>query len=338
MRNWRERLELDEESARSILGQDPRQLLLDLASLLEGAHPDAPPASPGAQLVPLPRMLRAYQAIRPAVSETARSELGRALDADEVTALNAAMDALLAERAGSAIGARMDGLNFACAAYARFTSFLNHEIRGSLNGMALMLEVLKREMGERGDCAQSVADLQLMRRSIADLIAALERQIMLQRLTSGRQQISPGRLELRSVVNEIVGELSADADDAGHPIQADIASAAAVVADRRLLHLVLCNLLGNAIRHTPAGPIIIQTRPHAEGWAVLVRDSGPGIAPDRLATLLDPQRLVASEETGSGLLLVHEAMRALRGRFEATSSPRGSIFAITLPAALDEAV
>ena len=115
-----------------------------------------------------------------------------------------------------------------------------------------------------------------------------------------------------------------------------------VHADRDALRLALMNLLGNALRYTPAeGRITVRVK-HAQETevAVEVEDTGPGIAPEHQAHLferfyrVDSGRTRAAGGFGLGLAIARWAVRANGGRIELDSEPgRGSCFRIVLPRA-----
>ncbi len=97
---------------------------------------------------------------------------------------------------------------------------------------------------------------------------------------------------------------------------------------------VLRNLLGNAVKFTPEGGVItVSAAPCEKGVTVSVRDSGPGIPPDRQAIIFE--RYVSSDQkkgTGLGLAIVKHIVAAHGGRVWVESAPgKGSTFTFVLP-------
>jgi two-component system osmolarity sensor histidine kinase EnvZ len=84
----------------------------------------------------------------------------------------------------------------------------------------------------------------------------------------------------------------------------------------RALRRALGNLLQNALRYAPAGPLELVCETEGESCRIGVLDRGPGIPPDRIAAMFEPfQRLDASRSpqtggAGLGLAIVHELARA----------------------------
>jgi len=116
-----------------------------------------------------------------------------------------------------------------------------------------------------------------------------------------------------------------------------------VIADDKALRQVLLNLLGNAVKFTPAGEVGLNvTRVSEAGDRVVlrfdVRDTGPGIAPDKQDLIFQP--FEQAEEgrraggTGLGLGISRRIVELMDGRLLVESTPgAGSLFwfEITLP-------
>ena len=113
-----------------------------------------------------------------------------------------------------------------------------------------------------------------------------------------------------------------------------------VVSDPRLLEQMLRNLLGNAIKYTPQGRVLVGARRHGEDVRIEVWDTGIGIRADQLQVIFEEFHQVdmASYESsgglGLGLSIVRRLGLLLGYRVDVRSQPgHGSIFAITVPGA-----
>src|SRR5947208_17195261 len=70
--------------------------------------------------------------------------------------------------------AQLRELQIAQDAHARYMSFLSHDLRGSLNGLVLMVEVLKREIeGKTGNTDEVLSDLAMMKRALVDTVGMM---------------------------------------------------------------------------------------------------------------------------------------------------------------------
>ena len=113
-----------------------------------------------------------------------------------------------------------------------------------------------------------------------------------------------------------------------------------VLADRQRLAQILLNLVRNAITSTPAGGIVEMSleQPDAQHLALVVADSGIGIAPEDLAHIfdrfyrVDTSRTRASGGFGLGLAIVNDLVTAMDGTITVTSEVgKGSRFSVVLP-------
>jgi signal transduction histidine kinase len=110
----------------------------------------------------------------------------------------------------------------------------------------------------------------------------------------------------------------------------------AVAEFRRVLQ-VLLNLLGNAIRYSPANSQVwIRIETEGERARVIVADQGPGLAADQQARIFEKfERLGRSGDGGSGLGLYisRRLARAMGGELSVESAPgQGARFILDLPA------
>jgi signal transduction histidine kinase len=110
--------------------------------------------------------------------------------------------------------------------------------------------------------------------------------------------------------------------------------------DPSKLKVVIKNLIGNAVKFTKKGSIIVDAHDHKEGVEISVADTGIGIPPEALPVIFEPFRQVnsstASQYGGSGLGLhiVKQLLELLGGKIEVESEVgRGSIFRMSVPMA-----
>jgi signal transduction histidine kinase len=108
------------------------------------------------------------------------------------------------------------------------------------------------------------------------------------------------------------------------------------MADRDRILQVLSNLIGNAIKFTPAGgSIAVRVECCRDGAHVSVEDTGPGIAPEDLPHLFQPYwqaQHTPFEGAGLGLSIARGIVEAHEGRIWAESTPgQGSTFHFTIP-------
>ena len=108
--------------------------------------------------------------------------------------------------------------------------------------------------------------------------------------------------------------------------------------DPRLLRLVLVNLVGNAIRFTDRGTVIVSVGCGGDAHSFEVRDTGPGIPPEDRRRIFDPFEQLEpirhkhNPGVGLGLAIVDQLVTSLGGEIALASEVgRGSAFKVVLP-------
>jgi PAS domain S-box-containing protein len=113
--------------------------------------------------------------------------------------------------------------------------------------------------------------------------------------------------------------------------------AASVMGDRLQLERALSNLIGNALKFTPAGgSVTVEAEREAQSLHVRVRDTGPGISPEELPHVFEKYRREKGthriDGAGLGLFITRNLVEAHGGSVSAASQPGvGSTFEIRLP-------
>ncbi|GAB3373261.1 PAS domain-containing sensor histidine kinase [Lysobacter rhizosphaerae] len=227
-----------------------------------------------------------------------------------------------------------------------FLAMLGHELRNPLapitNAVALM-----RAEPIASESLRYCRDV--IGRQVAQMTRLVDDLLDVSRITSGKVRINPQVLDLRPVLTEAVETVETEARQRAHALQIEMPEAPAwVVGDRARLVQVLSNLLNNAVKFTPpGGNIHARLRIVGGHVEVVVRDNGPGIAPEKLVDIFNP--FVQGEQDeghsqgglGLGLSLVQQLVGLHGGEVSASSSGQpgeGAEFLIRLPATIAPAI
>ena len=146
------------------------------------------------------------------------------------------------------------------------------------------------------------------------------------------------RCDLAGIAAEAVGSLARRFEAAGIALRRELSSAP-VLGDPRWLHQAVTNLLGNAVKFTPAGgTVTIVTRPDGADAVLEVADTGIGIPAAELPHIFDRfwrgQNAAQTSGSGLGLAIAAELARAHGGTLTASSTPgEGTRLTLTLPRA-----
>jgi signal transduction histidine kinase/CheY-like chemotaxis protein len=221
-----------------------------------------------------------------------------------------------------------------------FLSSTSHELRTPLNsilGFAQLLQ-LSALSPEDSDGVDRIL------RAGRHLLALINELIDIARIESGDLGLSLEPVLVRTVIEEscqLMAPIAAERSirivrDCEHP-------ALAIFADRQRLAQVMVNLISNAVKYNHRdGNITISCREAGtDQVAIVVTDTGPGLAPDDLERIFIPfERLgaerTAVEGTGIGLPLAKALTEAMRGQLTVASVlGQGAAFTVSLTRAPD---
>lgn len=220
---------------------------------------------------------------------------------------------------------------------------VSHELRTPLSVLLLQLERVRRETTALSPRqAEAVARMRAAARRLSGLVDTL---LEYARIESGRLTLAPEPFDAAEAAAEIVEELRVHAEQKGLAVELEAGGPLPLlVSDRRLLGVVLVNLLQNAIKFTDTGRIGLAVGASAAGHVFRVTDTGRGISADDQARIFEPfeqlERLARKHTpgVGLGLTLVREMVGALGGNLALASTPGlGSTFTVTVPSLRPEA-
>ncbi|OGG97622.1 MAG: hypothetical protein A2508_09140 [Candidatus Lambdaproteobacteria bacterium RIFOXYD12_FULL_49_8] len=244
----------------------------------------------------------------------------------------------LAERLQTEVESRTAQLQDALKAKDRFFSIISHDLKGPIGSMASIFELMKEQQVPLDD--DLIDNLTETTHNLRSLLDDL--------LTWSRSQ--EGLLEAKGIDFALIEPalaclhlLQAQFSHKSLEVSNQVDPNARVHADRAMVTTVIRNLVGNAIKFTPAGgQIRLTSEPWAAGgWRFLVEDNGVGMEPADLAHIFDPgfkrlHRLGTQKELGSGmgLILVKEFIEKNGGQVGVRSQlGQGSQFWFSLPPA-----
>ena len=213
----------------------------------------------------------------------------------------------------SAVNQAVARLSQAYDAEKRFTADAAHELRTPLAVLTARVEALAS--GE--DRAALQGDVDRLNRVVEQLLQAA-------RLDARPVDGAPV-IDLRAVLVETVADVAPLAVRRGRDITLDIAGdrPIRVQGDATALAVIVANLVDNALRHTPSGPIEIVADP--EG-AFSVLDRGPGVPEDEKRLLFERfqrGRRPLGSGSGLGLAIVRQIVEQLGGSIGVTNRPGG---------------
>ncbi len=231
-----------------------------------------------------------------------------------------------------------------------FLAKMSHEIRTPINAMMGYAELL--QMGIAGPVtAAQATQLSRIRASGEHLTAMIGEILDLSKIEAGRMGVEPALGIVGDVAEAALGLIRPAATTKGVDLDARLQGAprTTYVGDPQRVQQILTNLLGNAVKFTPAGgsvSICCGSAPRAAGearqsppWATItVQDTGVGIAPNDLERIFQPFVQVdggytrSHGGTGLGLTISRNLAQMMGGDITVESAlGEGSRFTVWLP-------
>ena len=244
------------------------------------------------------------------------------------------------DRTQQALRVAREAAEAASRARSQFLAVMSHEIRTPLNGILGFAELL----GGTGLTPEQDIYTGTIRESGRHLLALLSDVLDFSKIDSGALELEYAPFAPRAVLETVRGMVAYQAAEQGLLLRIEVAESVPtrVVGDAQRLRQVLLNLVGNAVKFTPAGEVRVrlEANPDGTGWRLegAVRDTGIGIETDMLGRLFheftqaDGSVKRRFGGTGLGLAICRRLLEAMGGSIAAESrAGAGSIFRFSLP-------
>jgi PAS domain S-box-containing protein len=229
------------------------------------------------------------------------------------------------------------------AAKAQFLASMSHELRTPLNAIAGYAELM--ELGVLGPItAKQTEALGRLQRSRKHLSAMVDQLLGFARIEAGKVEFDIEPVSVHESLARLADLIApqAEAKELRYRFE-DCDPSLRVMADGERLDQILLNLIGNAVKYTPAGgSVTMSVEPGDRSVSIQVKDTGPGIPLDKQQMIFHPfVQLQSSPETmtsgvGLGLAISRDLARGMDGDIRVKSvEGEGATFTLTLPRAAD---
>ncbi len=222
---------------------------------------------------------------------------------------------------------------------SRFVAVASHEFRTPLAAILSSVELLD-DYGSRLPESERKEIVGLIKSAVTRMNSMIEQVLLTSRLESGRFAFDPAARAVPDLLVQLAAEMDqSNAQSSRIAMRCEGIDEHRLV-DAELLHHILINLLGNALKYSPA-ETAVNCNVAADGdWLLItVSDRGIGIPPADLPRLFETFHRGTNvgniQGTGIGLHVVHECVQLHRGTINVDSEPgRGTSFHVKLHAPL----
>ncbi|AYO29778.1 sensor histidine kinase [Biomaibacter acetigenes] len=270
-------------------------------------------------LAPIDRITKTARAI-------GRGDLSRRLNMpkveDEVGRLAMTFDEML------------DRLETSFKKERQFTSDASHELRTPLAVIRALAEETLMGARSEEEFRDTLEDILKETTNMQNMVSQL---LLLTRGDEGRYQLEMENIDLKIVIEDVMGEMEAMAGQYGVNLYFQAEKSVVVKGDQTLLTRLFMNLIDNAIKYNTEGGWVKVTLHEAKGFArIIVKDSGIGIPKEDIPHVFDRfyrvDRSRSSDGTGLGLSIVQWIVKIHNGQIYVKSRPgEGTEFEILLP-------
>jgi len=226
---------------------------------------------------------------------------------------------------------------------AAFLAAVSHELRSPLNAILGFADILATEVdGPLTPAARE--EVEQIRGSGAHLLELINDILEFSALESGQLKLSRAKVDLSTLAGEVLRESQGLLSDKPNVrLRLDGESGVIADADARRVRQILTNLVGNAIKFTQAGHVVVTISKQGSYASVAVSDTGPGINAAERAMIFEEYKQASEERqrkrgTGLGLAIARRLVLMHGGTIHVESElGRGSTFRVLLPLWFDRA-
>lgn len=221
---------------------------------------------------------------------------------------------------------------------SEFLSNMSHELRTPLNSVMALSRVLIMQAKEKLS-EEETGYLEIIERNGKQLLNLINDILDLSKIESGKMEVNLKFFSPTITIDTIVESLEQLAEDKGIDIIQELPdNLPKIESDEFRVHQILQNIMGNAVKFTNQGKVIISAFSDAGKINIKVKDTGIGISENDRRHIFDEFRQVDGssarrfEGTGLGLTIAHKAVKILGGDISVESAlGKGSAFMVTLP-------
>ncbi len=225
------------------------------------------------------------------------------------------------------------------AAKTEFMSLASHQLRTPLTAIRWSLGRLTKEIGSSTVSPATVSLLETSKNATKHMAQTIDTMLAISRIEAGKIKIDMAPVELDPLIQEVQEENMIQYQKHSQAFHISDNTSVSLMTDRNLLKEILQNLIGNAIKYTPAGGRIdLRVSRHATRVDIAVSDTGYGIPESQKEKIFskffraDNILALNTDGSGLGLYLTYRLVGMLGGTISFVSEEgKGTTFTVSFP-------
>ena len=220
---------------------------------------------------------------------------------------------------------------------SNFVASVSHELKSPLASIQLYLETLKYQDVSKADSKDFI---ETMLSDTTRLSGLIENILQSSKADPKSMEQQTQKIDLGQFLSEVVSDHKRQFEEKKCEVKLQLEASPILILDKKALQMVFNNLIGNALRYSPAGSSL-RIHLHRTGrfWDVDFVDKGIGFEKKDMKKVFKKFYRVQNKDTqniegaGLGLFISHEIVKNHKGRLKVMSPGRGqgSIFTVSLP-------
>ena len=220
---------------------------------------------------------------------------------------------------------------------SNFVASVSHELKSPLASIQLYLETLKYQDVSKDDSKDFI---ETMLSDTARLSGLIENILQSSKADPKSMELQTQKIDLGQFLSEVVNDHKRQFEEKKCEVKLQLEASPVLILDKKALQMVFNNLIGNALRYSPAGSSL-KIHLHRTGrfWDIDFMDKGIGFEKKDMKKVFKKFYRVQNKDTqniegaGLGLFISHEIVKNHKGRLKVMSPGRGqgSVFTVSLP-------
>lgn len=222
-----------------------------------------------------------------------------------------------------------------------FFNVISHDLRTPLHSIVGFSQLLLEDLDEHLH-AEKVEDVTIILSSAYHLLSLVDDLVDFSRMDSGLVMLSPNRVELERIIEEAMQAAGGLPRGKNVELLCELQPGLPqVYVDETRMRQILFNLIGNALKYTKEGTVLVRAAEGSTGWLrVMIEDTGPGIPDVEIGRIFEEFEQVSAAHSesdrgsGLGLAITKRLVEMHGGEIRVGNrAGGGTVFSLNLPVA-----